>query len=88
MDLIYVLRVAKAKMILQDSGEVFYAISMSRLEITLIGPNPNEMQGGEVRTRTLLDTMGLLGARINRIYYFFYRTRFRISRTVLEDSSL
>jgi glycosyltransferase involved in cell wall biosynthesis len=56
--------------------------------ITLIGPNPDETQGGGVRTRTLLDALNSMPVKVNRVYYSFHKKRLKINRTVNSDLSL
>jgi len=55
---------------------------MEDLELTLIGPNPNETQGGGVRTNTLLTALRPLEAKISQVYYSFQKKRFKIRSSV------
>jgi glycosyltransferase involved in cell wall biosynthesis len=48
------------------------------LEITIVGPSPEERQGGGVRTRTLVDVLESAGARVSGVYHSFHTSKFRI----------
>jgi len=56
-------------------------------EITVLGPNPDEMQGGGVRTRSLLEVLDAGGAKVTRVCYSFHKTRFRIHHGNTDESS-
>jgi glycosyltransferase involved in cell wall biosynthesis len=53
---------------------------MKERQITLIGPNPDETQGGGVRTRTLLGAIGPIGTRTNCVFYSFHKKSFDFRR--------
>ena len=57
------------------------------LEITMVGPNPDEMLGGGVRTRSLLEVLDAGGAKVTRVCYSFHKTRFRIHHGNTDKSS-
>jgi glycosyltransferase involved in cell wall biosynthesis len=60
---------------------------LTNIGICVVGPSPDEMQGGGVRTRALLDVLEAGGAKVTRVCHSFHKKRLKIDRGISGESS-